>query len=225
MQDTPVGAIVFKEGNATKVHNIDEARMDAIVKVTELHQSLDAMHREVAQSTSLRRKQATASYNQRTGVRLVNFAKGDFVLKGRTKRGGKLQLIWTDPYRVTECRSEYLFEVEDLVNKNRSVVHGRRLKHFRNADFEVTEDVVHHLEYQDGELLVIEQFEDLRETNGQVECLVKWKGFDENENDWLTAELLQEDVPELYKEYLSDVEKNGTKRQRDIANRLLLNGL
>ena len=183
------------------------------------------MHREVVQSTILRRKQATVSYNQRTGVRPVNFPKGDFVLKGRTKSGGKLQLTWTGLYLVTECRSEYLFEVEYLVNNNRSVVDGRRLKHFRNSDFEVTEDVVHHLEYQDGEILMIEQFEDLRETNGQVECLVKWKGFHENENDWLTAELLQEDVPELYKEYLSDVANNGMKRQRDISNRLLLNRL
>ena len=221
LQDTPVTAIVTRDGKSTKVHNIEESRLNAIMRASELHADIDRMHRQVANSTTLRRNQATTSYNQRTGVRPVNFAKGDFVLKGRAKLGKKLQLTWTGPFRVTECRSEYLFEVEDLVTKERTVAHGRRLKHFRNADYEVTEDLLQHLDYQRGELLVIESFDDIREKNGQIECLVKWKGFEESENDWLTAELLQEDVPDLYREYLKDLAKSGTTRQREIANRLL----
>ena len=57
---------------------------------------------------------------------------------------------------MTECRSEYLFEVQDIVSKERFVSYGRRLKHFRNADFEMTEVEIYHLEYQKGKLLVIE---------------------------------------------------------------------
>lgn len=157
----------------------------------------------------------------RTGVRPINFTKGDFVLKADAKRGKKLRLTWLGPYRVTECKSDYLFEVEDLLTHEKATAHGRRLKHFRNADFEVTTDVTHHLEYQRGELMVIESFEDVRMTDGKAECLVKWRGFSNSENDWLTAELLEEDVPELYKEYLEDLARTGTKRQRTIAKRLL----
>lgn len=74
------------------------------------------------------------------------FTNGDFVMKERVKRGRKLQLTWTGSYRVTECRSEHLFEVEYLVKKERSISHGRQLKTLRNADFEVTPDVLEHLD-------------------------------------------------------------------------------
>lgn len=101
------------------------------------------------------------------------------------------------------------------------MAHGRRLKHFCNSKFEVTEDLLHHLDYQKGELLVIDRFSDIRKRYGQVECLLKWKVFGEEENDWLAEQLLPEDVPDLFQEYLVDVSKNGTARQRKVANRLL----
>lgn len=219
-QDTPVAAIVTKEHGVTHVHNLDDERRKAVVRTEKLQERLEKMHRDCAEATARRRTQAVKSHNQRTGVRPVNFDTGDFVLRGNPTRGTKLQLTWTGPFRITECRSEYLFEIEDLLTKERSVAHGRRLKLFRNKDFSVTEDVLEHLEYQRGELLVIESFEDIRLEAGRVECLVKWKGFSSEENDWLTAESLSEDVPDLFQEYLEEVSKNGTKRQRDVASRL-----
>ena len=46
--------------------------------------------------------------------------------------------------------------------------HGRRLKLFRSKDFEVTDEVLNHLAYQSGELLVVESFIDIRRKQGQV---------------------------------------------------------
>jgi len=80
---------------------------------------------------------------------------------------------------------------------------------------------LNHLEYQKGELLVIEMFEDIRERQGQVELEVKWRGFDKAENDWISLDILQEDVPDMLAEHLDDVLINGTPRQRSIAKRLL----
>lgn len=104
-----------------------------------------------------------SNYNIKTGVRTVNFSVGVFFLRGNAKKGKKLRLTWKGPYRVTECRFEYLFQIEDLVAKERSVSHGRRLKHLRNTDFEFTGEVLNYLPYQQGELLVVEGFEDIRE--------------------------------------------------------------
>ena len=117
LQDRPVTAIVTKERKSTKVHNIEESRLNAIMPASELHAEIARMHLQVANSTDLSRKQATGSYNQRTGVRPVKFAKRDFVQKGMEKLAKKLQLAFTGPFRVTECRSEYKFEVQDLVTK------------------------------------------------------------------------------------------------------------
>ena len=80
---------------------------------------------------------------------------------------------------------------------------------------------MNHLEYQKGELLVIEMFEDIHERQGQVELEVKWRGFDKAENDWISLDILQEDVPDMLAEHLDDVLINGTPRQRSIAKRLL----
>lgn len=58
------------------------------------------MHRDFAQSEIRRRSQDIAGYNSKTGVRPVNLTTGDFIMKARQKRGRKLQLTWTGPFRV-----------------------------------------------------------------------------------------------------------------------------
>lgn len=123
--------------------------------------------------------------------------------------------------RVSECRSEHLLEVENLVSGKRFVTHGRRLRHFRNSDYNVTEEALHHLDYQKRELLVIESFEDIRENKDVIEFTVKCRGFNDVENDWLTAYLLLEDGPDLYQKCLKHINKSGLKRQRQIATLLL----
>lgn len=64
---------------------------------------------------------------------------------------------------------------------------------FKNC-FQVTEEILHHLECQsgEGELLVIESFEDIRVENGNIEFLILWKRFDHSENDWDTVETFWE---------------------------------
>ena len=85
----------------------------------------------------------------------------------------------------------------------------------------VTEEVLHHIDYQKCELLVIESFENVRERNGEVEFEVKWRGFNKAENDWLSLEGLREDVPVMIAEQLTDMAATGTPRQRAIAKRLV----
>lgn len=99
-------------------------------------------------------------------------------------------------------------------------IHGRRLKFFRNKSFEVSEEIIDHLKYQEGELLVIESFEDIRSHNGAPECLVKWRGFPKEESDWVLYSSLKEDVPEFLEEFITEITKSGTKRQRLIVSSL-----
>ena len=92
---------------------------------------------------------------------------------------------------------------------------------FRNAYYEVTDDFLNHLDYKRGELLVIEAFENIREREGQVELEVKWRGFENTENDWLSLEVLREDVPQIKSDQLEHFTISGTPRQRKIAKRLV----
>ena len=220
-QDSPVTSIAAKIEGTTIVKSMTEQRLESILKTSTMHEKLQDMHRKIAESTSRRRRNAVEAHNRRTNIRPVNFAVGDFVLRGETKTGPKLRLKWTGPYRVVECQSEFLFRIEDLSSGQKHTAHGRRLKLFRNADYEILEDILNHLDYQKGELLVIESFENIRERQGQIELEVKWRGFDSPENDWLSLEVLKEDVPDMLSEHLNELAISGTPRQREIARRLL----
>jgi hypothetical protein len=65
-----------------------------------------------------------------------------------------------------------------------SVVHGTRLKFFRNRNWEVTDAVKEHTAYLDDELCVIDQFIDLRHRDDAVELRVFWKGFENGDATW-----------------------------------------
>jgi len=119
--------------------------------------------------------------------------------------------------KIIECRSDYIFIVEDLLSGERNEVHGRRLKLFRNKDYNVTQEVLDHLQYQQGELLVIKEFHGIRKIDGQVELLVEWKGFTDSEKDWVAYPSLKEDVPELVQEYIDELKQSGSKQEKTLA--------
>lgn len=192
------------------------------MELERLQEAFSEVHKDYATQSSRMRQKAIESHNNKTGVRPINFSTGDFVLKGVIGRmsGSKTALKWHGPFRVVNCRDNYVFEVENLLTQKKELVHGRRLKFFRNSDFEVSEEVKQHLEYQQNELMVIEEMVDIRTQNKVVEILVKWQGFHEDESDWVSFESLSEDVPELLTEFIEDLKKSGTTRQKSIAKNL-----
>lgn len=219
-QDNPLLSIKTKEQGVTKIRNISELRARQVTSIRKLQDSLDQMHKSITANSDAKRKSAVDCHNRKTGVRPINFDVGDFVLRGILQRevSSKPSLKWKGPFRVTECRSEYIFQIEDLITGGKQDVHGRRLKFFRNSSFEIDEEIRDHLAYQQDELLVIEDFEDIRERSGVIEIAVKWMGFDKSENDWVEFSTLREDVPEMLEDFITSIRSHGTPRQRKIAS-------
>ena len=131
----------------------------------------------------------------------------------------KLSLKWTGPFRVTRVLSNFLYELEDLRNGLKEVVHGSRVKFFRNKDYEVTEECLNQLAYQDGELCMIDSILDLRELEGTAELLVKWRGFDDETPSWEDYNTMRVDVPNMVSQFLRTMRKDGDERQRTLAAR------
>ena len=73
------------------------------------------------------------------------------------------------PLRVLSCRDNYVFEIQNLLNQKTQLAHGRRLKFFRNSELNITEEIEEHLQYQDNQLLVVEDLEDIRMTDNGLE--------------------------------------------------------
>lgn len=84
-----------------------------------------------------------------------------------------------------------------MVTGENTEAHWRRLKLFRNKDFDVSEEVFNHAAYEENELLVVKEFQDIRKKNGQVQILVNWKSFGEEKNDWIGITAHREDVAVL----------------------------
>lgn len=217
---TPLASITRKNGVESEVHSIELVRAKQRINAERVQQAFDKIHKDVADRSSKRRAKSIAAHNRKTNVRPINFDTGDFVLRGvlERNRGKKPSLKWKGPFRVTECKSEFIFQIENLLTGDKEDAHGRRLKFFRNKDYEVTEELKDHLAYQGDELLVIDKFEDIRQVDGSTQVYVKWKGFSDSENDWVSFDSLKEDVPALIDEYIQDLASNGTERQRSIAS-------
>ncbi|RHY93798.1 hypothetical protein DYB26_006568, partial [Aphanomyces astaci] len=84
-------------------------------------------------------------------VRLAKFALGDFVLLGKIiKFPNKLALNWKGPYREWRVDSDYVMEVQQLVEPFRtSDHHASRLKFFSDAALDVSDDLVDYAAFGD----------------------------------------------------------------------------
>lgn len=111
---------------------------------------MDIMQKEVAKRSSAKRKSAAYSHNRKTSVLPINFEVDEFLFRDilQRERGSNPSFRWKGPFRVTECRSECIFTIGDLITGAMQEAHGPRLKFSRNSSFKITEEVLDHLSYQ-----------------------------------------------------------------------------
>ncbi|RHY27255.1 hypothetical protein DYB25_014338, partial [Aphanomyces astaci] len=109
-----------------------------------LRKAMDNMLRDVAVRSEKLRQQARGRRENNAHVRLAKFALGDFVLLGKSiKFPTKLALNSKGPYRVSRVDSDYVMEVQKLVETfATSVHHASRLKFFSDAALDVTDALV-----------------------------------------------------------------------------------
>jgi hypothetical protein len=188
--------------------------------VEELRAALDAMHK-AASATSV--KQRDLKKQQRTFRRIPNFDMGDYVLVGVPEpakmTGRKLFLKWRGPFRITETKDNYVFEVENIIDQTRRWVHGDRIRLYSDDKLEITEEIKKQFAH-DNESYQVEKFLDCRlnPENGQLDLLVEWKGFTEDDNSWEPLKNLFEDVPELVKIYQKKLKKEESAYAEDVED-------
>jgi hypothetical protein len=144
------------------------------------------MHTEVAEKTSLARQRAIDRINAKVGVRPCKFQTGDFVLRGVLPRHQlpKLALRWVGPYRIVQVLTGFIFILQHLITGDKGEVHGSRMLFFRNSDYDVTKEIIEHLEYRTGELHTVSEFVDVRVWQGSVEVRARWRGHEAWEDTW-----------------------------------------
>ena len=172
--------------------------------MTELQSAFQNMHREVTDKSAKVRAQKRAQKDQFR--RFPNFQVGDYVLIGLPEpnvSGKKLFLKWRGPYRVTDTQNNYVFEVENIVDNKKQIVHGDRVSYYDDSKLNVTEDIKAQF-CHDNLSYEVDKFINCRinSETGKIQFLVQWKGFSTTDNTWEDLDNLYSDVPTLVALYL-----------------------
>jgi hypothetical protein len=169
-----------------------------------LQKALGNMHRDVAVRSEKLRQQARNRRENKAHVKMAKFALGDFVLLGKVvKFPNKLALNWKGPYRVSRIDSDYVMEVQQLVEPfDTSVHHASRLKFFSDASLDVTDDLLDHVAYGDEGFFVEDLLGARCNAEGKYEVRVKWKGLEDDESSWEPASQLYEDIAVVLRRWI-----------------------
>lgn len=201
--DTPLHSLVLPKIEAVK--SVSEVEIKKIVQAGQLLTTLDEVQKEVFDRREQSRHAAIKRHNELTGVRIVNFSIGDYVLvaKRHAHQGSKLSVKWCGPQIIVRAESEVIFECQDLINGKIQSVHSNRIKFYANSELNVCEDLLKSIQNNESHYEVVTKIHDLRYNRSSREwkVSVSWRGFDEN--DWETFSTMIEDIPEMLGKILS----------------------
>jgi hypothetical protein len=132
--------------------------------------------------------------------------------------GKKLFLKWRGPYRITDTQNHYVFEVENIIDKKKQIVHGDRVRYYDDAQLNITEEIKAQFAH-DNFSYEVKDFIGARinPETGLVQLLVEWKGFTTDESTWEDLVTLHEDVPVLVAKYASKLKSENHELYDDVV--------
>jgi hypothetical protein len=198
--DSPLRSLVCTV--AGEVLCIDAVQARQLIQIDSLPSSVHEIHRKARDSAASSRASARNRQKKPPAVS-ANFEIGDFVLVAKREfRGGdKLSLRCQGPHRIVATRSDYVYEVEDLITKVVTSIHSTRLRFYHDSSLDVTADILAHLAHQNTGYEV-RAFRDLKydAESKAYYILVSWLGFEEDDNTWESLLQIYEDLPAEVKE-------------------------
>ena len=146
----------------------------------------------------------------------ITFKVGDLVMYQRRSfkknLAQKLQTIWRGPYQVTaideygnlrlnipRCYSRHLVFAPDM------------LKHYHD-NLENQRNIA---EDKEAPLYTIDQIIDHKITKDGKKYLIRWKGYDEDEDTWTPADNIKEDAPGSVEDYREMLDQLGEQMEQD----------
>ena len=118
------------------------------------------------------------------------FEVGNVVMVFFHQKLGKLDTHWRGPFRVVECRSLNVYQVELVDDPRRSYrVHVERLRPFdmsRMMEPGLKRRTLTRAHY------LVEYILDVRDTTDGPRALVQWAGFEEEDATWEPVELVKD---------------------------------
>lgn len=196
---------------------IIELRARQIIKISDVADSLEAIHRDVTERVSKSRKCAIEQNNLRANVQAIRFSPGDLVLVRRAVRGRhKLDLPWKGPRRVINALSDWIYEVENILTGTREHTHARRLTIYRAGleGVDLSPELKSVIENSEGQTEIAADICSIREHDGNVEVQVEWDGLPADEDfTWEPVEQVSKDLPGILPDFLHNSGQRATKKR------------
>jgi hypothetical protein len=160
----------------------------------ELAQSLNDLHKIVIPIKEKKRQQSRKTAR---GIP-VNFEEGDYVLwASPITHLPKLAHRWLGPFRVIGTVSDLVFQLENMVTKQKIVAHASRICLYAEKELGLEIDVSQLPESR----FEVEEF--LDESDQKI--LVKWKGIEDIESSWEPTEILKQDLGDSFEILMKDM--------------------
>ena len=117
------------------------------------------------------------------------------------------------PAEVVDSDNSHVYKVRLLDGSNlEMIVHASRLQFYHEADLNVTADLV--ARAKKFRLFEVEEIRSLSMRDGGFWCVVKWLGFEEEDNTEEPLANLYKDVPALVKRSFSAIK---TPKEKDLG--------
>ena len=188
--------------------------------IEELQQALSEMHKAVASTSEKLWKIETSLRNMKR--KAPNFIVGDSVLIGLPEptktTGQKLFLKWKGPFRIVNADSNHIFEVENILDGSKRWVPGDKVRFYSDKNLLLTEEIKRQFAHDAERYQVQELKQSSKNTVTQeIEILVSWKGFSDDENSWEPLRNLYEDIRVQIEEYATRLRNERHELASEVA--------
>lgn len=110
----------------------DQVHARQVTKIDQLRDVLESLHHDVRDRLTASSRRQIEARNRCTNLQSANLIEGDFVLFRRMNPGGhKLSFQWIGRRRVTRAVPNLVYEVEDLIEGKKEVIHARCMVLYR----------------------------------------------------------------------------------------------
>jgi hypothetical protein len=205
-----------------KMKTIDSEKITIEEYKKQMMENFEKIYKEVKYYNELTKQKKENEVDKRKKDNEKQFQVGDLVWMHHRKRkkglSTKLMKHWQGPYRITQIISPTNVEIKGTTGgKGSKIVHISKLKKFYLREGSGIKDQKENREISQKEKesqleYEVERIIKRRKTEKGNEYLVKWKGYDDNQNTWEPEENLTH-CQEKVDEFLKNDKKMSLKRK------------
>ncbi len=119
------------QGKTPSVLSVEEARAMQRMNISRLQYAVDIFHKRTNERVTKRRIEEI-KHKEKTSLVAISFEKSNFVLVRRAhKKGYKLPFNYVGPRKIISVKSNWGYDVNDLVSGKQETIHASRLTPYR----------------------------------------------------------------------------------------------